>query len=241
MWTVTVSTPGSGSSSSRRPFASRYSLTPSIEATLAGSDCAAAAKAASRRSRAAAVRFKSAILPLRQRRRAVVHRRRGKLELFCRVHLLAHAIAALRSLLAFAGLARLLHFRLHLRRVFLATLRILRLRAHFVAHALAPLYALLAFAGLARLVARGLELRLALLAGFRVLGLRAVDARLARRFRRVPRRGLSEGEGGGREQAGGEDRGELHGSPFWGHDPSLNAPARRGADGPDVTLCVRAA
>src|ERR1041384_1855300 len=116
MCTVIVSAPGSGMVSTLSPFASRYSVTPSIEVTREGSSAAAAASASASRKVATARRFKLLL-----------------------AELLADAALALLALLVLAGFAHFLapcHALLALR---FASRRVLGLRAHLVNHALLAL------------------------------------------------------------------------------------------------------
>src|SRR5690348_7478902 len=153
MWTVIVSTPGSGSVRIFRPLASRYSVTPSMETVFCGSSAAAARPAAARRSRAGrSLLFlaSSALLPQ------------------AGAQLVAFLVLA-RGMSLGALLGQLLRPRL-------ALAGLLRARAHLGAHAVAPLGALLAFARGPGLLERGAHLLASLLAGLGVLRLRAVEA-----------------------------------------------------------------
>src|SRR5213083_3074597 len=203
MCTVTVSMPGSGSVSRRRPFASWYSVTPSSETTLRGASAATAqaahsseATANSRFIRLGALFLLLATL-LRFLGAGFTLRRVFRL----RAHLVAHAIAARVALLACAGLLGLAMRRLHLRGALQAGLGILRLGAHLLAHAVAARVALLAFAGLFGAAVRRFELRDAFLATRGILRLRAVD-------------GLGENAGAGREEQHADQGFEHENGPF---------------------------
>src|SRR6266513_5467137 len=164
---------GSGSVSSCRPFASRYSVTPSRESTLRGASAAAAQTAHSSKVTANSrfiLRNRKALPRPRRPLKAQRCKDVGTPE-FCR-----RPEGALFLLLA--TLLRFLGARLALGRVF-------RLRAHLVAHAIAVRVALLACAGLLGLAMRCLHLCVALHAGLRILRLgthffaHAVVARVA--------------------------------------------------------------
>src|SRR5438105_15774791 len=177
---------GSGSVSSCRPFASRYSVTPSSDSTLRGASAAAAQTAHSSKVTANSrfiLRNRKALPRPRRPLKAQRCKDIGTPE-FCR-----RPEGALFLLLA--TLLRFLGARLALGRIF-------RLRAHLVAHAVAVRVALLAFAGLAGFATR----RLHLLAALGVLRFRAIDT-LA--FACVGLRSLGIKGSADREQAGTEE------------------------------------
>src|SRR6266480_7094908 len=138
---------GSGSVSSCRPFASRYSVTPSSEMTLRGASAATAQTAHSSKLTADS-RFifknRKDAAPVRRPRKPSAEKLLLLLPAFAlslgagftlgrvfrlRAHLVAHAIAVRVALLGFAGLLGFAMRRFHLRDAFLATCGILRLRA----------------------------------------------------------------------------------------------------------------
>src|SRR5207302_1146178 len=180
-----VSTLGSGIASTLRPFGSRYSVTPSIDATACGAGGAAsragcgAAQATSASAAATANRLKSFLAALlaetgpqflaahvlagladflapRKARAALGFAARRVLRL--RAHLLHHALVVLGAALALARGARAARGVLHLRHALFAGLRILLLSAHLPQHAVAVLRTLLPLAGLLRLRALGPQL-----------------------------------------------------------------------------------
>src|SRR6266480_5535863 len=215
---------GSGSVSRSRPFASRYSVTPSSDSTLRGASAAAAQTAHSSKVTANSrfiLRNRKALPRPRRPLKAQRCKDVGTPE-FCR-----RPEGALFLLLA--TLLRFLGARLALGRIF-------RLRAHLVAHAVAVRVALLAFAGLPGFITRRLHLLAALLAALGVLRFRAIET-LA--FACVGLRSLGIKGSAGREQAGTEegDR-QFHKRVLSRGIPLAQRAFLAAADRRGVTLCI---
>src|SRR5689334_13179793 len=133
MCTVVVSTLGSGTATTRRPFARRYSVTPSTVATFWGAASAAQASA-KKRSGAASSRPRIVLMPVIATAPA---RRRSLPSLFLRAVRAAVVADAGLQVVAFLALARLAYLATSLGallQVGLALGRILGLRAEALLH-----------------------------------------------------------------------------------------------------------